>query len=94
MTRPEIRVAPLRDAAYSRLVRCALQARLPPSSEKTAALQSGEVAIVLDGGRSGNKNRYLAPWKEGTVKGEAGKKRKQPEDDDEDALVCTLLLVC
>ena len=62
-TRPELRIAPLRDAHYHRLVRAALNARTAPG--QAASLKAGEVAIVLDGGRKGNTSKLLAPWKEG-----------------------------
>ena len=43
-----------------------LQAR--QSEGKAATLQPGEVAVLLDGGKKGNINKLLAPWKEGTRK--------------------------
>ena len=65
-TRPDLRVTPLRDAPCSRLVKTVLQAR--QSEGKAATLQPGEVAVLLDGGKKGNINKLLAPWKEGTRK--------------------------
>ena len=86
--RPEVRIAPLRDSAYHRLVRAVLQARAPAGA--TGHLQSGEVAILLDGGRKGNANKLLSPWRVGTSKEYKSKKDKDEdgaaeEDDDEDA---------
>ena len=78
LTRPELRTAPLRDANYHRLVRTVLNARAPAGA--TAGLRSGEVAILLDGGRKGNINKLLAPWREGTSKD----KRKHDDDDEDD----------
>ncbi|CAK0824600.1 unnamed protein product [Prorocentrum cordatum] len=77
LPRPELRVAPLRDANYHRLVRTVLNARAPAGG--TPGLRSGEVAILLDGGRSGNSNKLIAPWREGT-----SKDKKKQDDDDED----------
>ena len=58
-TRADLRIAPLRDAIYHRLVRVVLNARAPAGH--TAALRAGEVALVLDGGRKGNAAKLLAP---------------------------------
>ncbi|CAK0810639.1 unnamed protein product [Prorocentrum cordatum] len=77
LIRPELRVAPLRDANYHRLARTVLNARAPAGG--TPCLRSGEVAILLDGGRSGNSNKLIAPWREGT-----SKDMKKQDDDDED----------
>ena len=55
LTRPELRIAPLRDAHYHRMVRTVLNARAPAGSNP--GLRSGEVAILLDGGRRGNTNK-------------------------------------
>ena len=79
LTRPELRVAPLRDANYHRMVRTVLSARAPAGG--TPGLRSGEVAILLDGGRNGNANKLIAPWREGTAK---DKKTKDDDDEDEE----------
>jgi hypothetical protein len=75
-TRPEVRIAPFRDALYHRLVRAVVSARCPVGSPAT--LRSGEVAVLLDGGRHGNAAKLLAPWREGTLKDV-----KKDEDGDE-----------
>jgi hypothetical protein len=77
VTRPELRIPPMRDANYHRMVRTVVSARGPVGVPAT--LRSGEIAILLDGGRQGNTPKILAPWKEGTVSTEA-----DPEADDED----------
>ena len=77
LTRPELRIAPLRDANYHRMVRTVLSARAPAGA--APGLRSGEVAILLDGGRRGNATKLVAPWREGT-----SKDKKKPDDDDEE----------
>ena len=79
LTRPELRVTPLRDGIYHRLVRTVLVARTMNGA--TPGLRSGEVAILLDGGRAGNATKLIAPWREGTAK---DKKTSKQDDDDED----------
>ncbi len=89
-TRPELRITPLRDPPYHRLVRTTLAARAPPQEDASVeekpspALQAGELALLIDGGRKGNANRLLAPWREGTNK--EGKKGGGNDDDDEEEL--------
>ena len=81
---PDKRSTPLRDAYYHRLVRAVLESR-KANADAPAALGPGEVAVLLDGGRPGLKQRLLNPWKEGTRA--AGQKRKadaEDEDDDEE----------
>ena len=86
-TQPEKRSPPLRDSYYHRLVRAVLESR-KINADAPAALGPGEVAVLLDGGKSGIKQRLLNPWKEGTRA--AGQKRKADcqaegdEDDDEE----------
>jgi hypothetical protein len=75
-TRPEVRIAPFRDAMYHRMVRAVVSARCPVGSPAT--LRTGEVAVLLDGGRHGNAAKLLAPWREGTLKDV-----KKEEDGDE-----------
>ena len=80
-TQPDKRSPPLRDAYYHRLVRAVLESR-KANAEATAALGPGEVAVLLDGGRPGLKQRLLNPWKEGTRA--AGKRKADAEDEDDD----------
>ena len=90
-TRPDVRIPPLRDN-YNRLVKALLEARNPikadddstgpdPQSPQ-AELQPGELAIILDGGKSGNKNKLLGPWlnKKSTSKDD----ELDPDEDDDD----------
>ena len=81
---PDKRPTPLRDAYYHRLVRAVLESR--KAADSPAALGPGEVAVLLDGGRPGLKQRLLNPWKEGTRA--AGQRHKadaeEEEDDDEE----------
>ena len=81
-SRPDVRCPPLKDGPYHRLVRCLLQART--RGDMPAALGPGEVAVLLDGGKSGNASRLLAPWKEETRAAGAGKRKERTEDDDDD----------
>jgi hypothetical protein len=67
-TRPDIRIPPMRDC-YTRLVKAVLRARQPPSDDVVEVdddaknlLQTGEIAILLDGGKHGNKSKLQAPW--------------------------------
>ena len=53
-TRPDLRISPLQDKAYHRLVRAALQARHSGPDDSTATLGPGTVAVVIDGGRKGD----------------------------------------
>ena len=86
-TRPELRISPLRDASYHRLVRAVLNARSPAGSVATQGyVRSGEVAVILDGGRKGNINKLIAPWKVGTAKDQvqAGQNDEDNEDEKQD----------
>ena len=90
VTRPDLRVCPLRDAVYQKLVRNVLQARCGSDTPEAACLQAGEVGVLLDGGRKGNTPRLLAPWREGTTKdkknkGKSGQEEDEEDDDDEGA---------
>ena len=78
LARPELRVSPLRDVAYNRLVKSVLNARAPAGGQPH--LRPGEVAVVLDGGRRGNANKLQAPWREGTRKD--GKKKDDDNEED------------
>ncbi|CAK0857299.1 unnamed protein product, partial [Prorocentrum cordatum] len=87
-TRPELRIAPLRDENYRGLVRTVLSARAPAGA--TPGIRSGEVVILLDGGRSGNANKLIAPWREGASKdktkhsdADEGEYDKEDDSDDE-----------
>ena len=81
-TRPDLRVTPLREASYSRLVRALLDARRTGDPSAPGTLNPGDIALVMDGGRPGNKNKLLLPWKIGTSKEGAGKGKKEEEDGD------------
>ena len=81
-TRPDLRVTPLREASYSRLVRALLDARRTGDPSTPGTLNPGDIALVMDGGRPGNKNKLLLPWKIGTSKEGAGKGKKEEEDGD------------
>jgi len=81
MTRPDLRQPPLRDALYTRLVKAVLTAR--SEGEQAPVLQTGNLALILDGGRPGNKSKLLAPWKERTNKEGSGKKNQKDDDEDE-----------
>jgi hypothetical protein len=65
LTRPDVRITPIRDN-YTRLVKTVLEARNLNATEDNPAeeslLQSGELALILDGGKTGNKSKLLAPW--------------------------------
>ena len=79
LTRPDIRVTPIRDS-YGRLVRTVLEARNPQADETEVGageLQPGEMALILDGGKHGNKSKLTAPWKK--------EKDKNDKNDDDDA---------
>ena len=86
MQRPEYRIVPLRDAQYTRLVQAVLKGRaekLEPSTDSgsSACLNSGDAAILLDGGNKGNKARLLQPWKLGAQ--DAAKKKVSEADEGE-----------
>ncbi|CAE7488673.1 unnamed protein product, partial [Symbiodinium pilosum] len=81
-TRPDLRITPLRDGPYTRLVRAVLTARQLEGCPAT--LQTGDVAVILDGGKKGSKLKLLTPWKEGTQK-EAKKGSKQEDEEEQDA---------
>ncbi|CAK0907003.1 unnamed protein product [Prorocentrum cordatum] len=88
-TRPELRIAPLREKPYERLVRSMLNARAPQG--QPSHLRNGQVAVILDGGRRGNASKLLAPWKENTVekkeakgRGRGGDEAMEADDDDQD----------
>ena len=69
ITNPQVRPCPLQEKAYSLTVSTMLAARTPPT-EKEATLNPGEIALLIDGGKSGNKRPLLKPWR--------------PQDNDED----------
>jgi hypothetical protein len=84
-TRPDLRTTSIRDAIYTRLVSSVLAARHAEDDEGEAGLHPGELALMFDGGKPGNKTRLLAPWKPQS----ATKKKKEDqdevsEDDDEE----------
>ena len=79
LTRPDIRVSPIRDS-YTRLVKTVLEARNPHADDTEAGageLQPGEMALILDGGKHGNKGKLTGPWR--------NDKDKNAKNDDEDA---------
>ena len=78
MTRPDIRVSPIRDS-YARLVRTVLEARNPKADDEAGGgeLQPGEMALILDGGKHGNKSKLTGPWRKENYKDKA-------DDDDAD----------
>jgi hypothetical protein len=76
-TRPDLRTTSIRDAIYTRLVSSVLAARQAEDDEGEAGLHSGELALLFDGGKTGNKSRLLGPWKPQSAS------KKQKEDQDE-----------
>ena len=82
LTRPDLRTPTLREPQYNKLVRAVLNARA--GSDEAATLHHGDVALLLDGGKSGNKTKLLQPWREGTSK-ESNKKAEAEAEDDEEA---------
>ena len=60
-------------------------------------LQNGDVALLLDGGKGGLKNKLLNPWKEGTTKEkraeeaeeEDGEEDEDGEDEEKPSLIAT-----
>ena len=52
VTRPDLRVAPLRDANYSRMVRSVLEARFQGDGD-APTLQTGDIGLIIDAGRNG-----------------------------------------
>ena len=73
---------PLRDGPYTKLVQAVLKARAEKADpSEIACLNSGDVAILLDGGSKGNKARLLQPWKQGVQDA----KKKSGEADEVDA---------
>jgi hypothetical protein len=81
-TRPDVRITPIRDN-YTRLVKAVLEARnINASPDKTdeSLLQPGELALILDGGKTGNKTKLLAPW----MSSKKGKLAELDADEDVD----------
>ena len=79
-TRPDIRISPMRDQPYQRLVSTVLQARVREpvdgaEDNEAVGLGPAEIAMLLDGGKPGNKSRLLGPWR-------AAEKKKGKGDDD------------
>ena len=72
ITNPQVRPCPLQEKAYSLTVQTLIAARAPPT-DKDPTLNAGEIALLIDGGKSGNKRPLLKPW------------RPQAGDDDDDA---------
>lgn len=60
LTRPDLRVTPLQDKNYHRLVRAVLQARHTGPDDVVAPLGPGAVAVVIDGGRKGDAPLHAA----------------------------------
>ena len=78
----------MRDPVYTRLVSSVLLARngCPiESANDSVQLQAGEIAVLIDGGKTGNKNRLLSPWQS---KDNKAKKKEDdaPEVDDVDVI--------
>ncbi|CAE7604706.1 unnamed protein product [Symbiodinium necroappetens] len=85
-TRPDLRKTPLREAPYCRAVRAVLEAR-GKSPGQPGTLNSAEIAVVLDGGRPGNRKKLLQPWKVGTrleMNEDEDDEAAAPAEDDED----------
>lgn len=61
ITAPHLRVPPLQDSAYLKLVNSLLTARNPDGGQKT--INPGEVVAILDGGRHGNARLLVNAWK-------------------------------
>ncbi|CAK0851057.1 unnamed protein product, partial [Prorocentrum cordatum] len=72
ITNPQVRTCPLQEKPYCLLVQTVLAGRAPPT-EKEPGLNPGEIALLIDGGKSGNKRPLLKPW------------RPVAGDEDEDA---------
>lgn len=80
-TRPDLRTTPIREKEYTKIVKGVLAARHSTAENQVPTLGTGEVGLLLDGGKHGNAAKLLAPWREGTLK---GKKSKEDVDDAED----------
>ena len=62
VTHPNVRVCPLQEKEYCGIVSALLKARSPPTAQ-SPALRSGEIVMILDGGKAGNKRVLLKPWR-------------------------------
>ena len=85
LTKPDVRITPIREN-YTRLVKAVLEARNPNAvvdSHTESYLQRGEIAIILDGGKTGNKTKLLGPWLPPKTK---SSKADDAPSDDEDAV--------
>ena len=82
LTRPDLRIATLRDSLYTKVVKAVLNSRRA-SSEAPPNLAVGEVAVLLDGGKKSNKNKLVQPFRDGTTK-DKSKKDKAEDEEDED----------
>ena len=99
-TRPDVRVPTFREALYGRLVKSILAARSAAQGLQNSNLQAGEVALILDGGKRGLKNKLLHPWREGTASKNAdddaeedGAEADMEEDDGKPTFFADLLQI-
>ena len=67
---PQTRIASLRDSVYTKLVTGVLEVR--EMDDSPTALPSGDIAILLDGHKHGNKAMFVKPWKKKTDDAAAG----------------------
>jgi len=85
-TRPDLRYPPHNDAAYNKVVRGVLAGRAAASSERTAALGAGEIALVMNP-KQGLEKLLMAPWRIGTTKELVRKSHAEGDDmEDEEAV--------
>ena len=59
---PQVRTCPLQEKPYCLLVQTVMAGRAPPNASEPS-LNAGEIALLIDGGKTGNKRPLLKPWR-------------------------------
>lgn len=62
ITAPRLRIAPLQEKQYEKLVQAVLQGRWQGGTGTTPGINVGDCAIILDGGRPGNAKHLKKYW--------------------------------
>ncbi len=73
ITHPQVRVCPLQEKEHASLAQAIMSARAPPGASDVT-LNAGEISLLIDGGKAGNKRALIKPWRPVAVE----------EDDDAD----------
>ena len=78
ITNPQVRTCPLQEKRYAELVAAVIGGRAGPT-DVSPTIQAGELVLLIDGGKLGNKRSLIKPWRPSSLKEEDD---GDLEDDD------------